>query len=147
MADRREQILVRLLAIANGIEGVATAVRNRALVDDEEQPAIQILDADEQAEDSDPRNRPANAPRRVAMTPEIFVTLGERVENVGTAVNEMRAKVVKAILTDATLQNLVSTSGEIRYEGCATGLSAARQMEAAMAVSFTFVYPLRPAEL
>jgi hypothetical protein len=147
MTDRREQILVRLLAIAQGVDGIVTAVRNRHLTDDEEQPAIQILDADELAEANDPQNRPSNAPRLVAMTPEIYVTLGDKAEDVGTAINALRAAFIKAVLTDSDLQSIITHSGTIRYEGCATALSRGRDMQGELGLSFSFIYPLRPAEL
>jgi hypothetical protein len=149
MTDKREAILARLVAIAGTIQGVVTAARNQPDVDDEARPAIVILDADEAADDADPAStmRGSAARRRVGMTPEIYILLGANPENVGTAINAMRAKVIKAILTDATLNTILGTNGAIRYEGCATGLSRGRSLEGEMGVSFTFSYILNPADL
>ena len=94
MTDRRELILMRLLEIARGIEGVTSAFRNRDEISEKQRPAIVILDADEAADDADPVSRSSRAPRRVAMTPEIYILLGAKPEHVGTEINALRAKFI-----------------------------------------------------
>ena len=78
MTDKREQILVRLLGIAQALPGIAAAFRNKDEISDRQRPCIVILDADEAADDGDPSGlaRRPNAPRRVGMTPEIYLMLG-----------------------------------------------------------------------
>ena len=147
MTDRREMILARLLEIARGIEGIAAAFRNRDEISEKQRPTVVILDADEAADDADPSQRPSRSPRRVAMTPEIYILLGSRPENLGTAINALRARLVKAVLTDSTLLSIVGSNGDIRYEGCATALARGRSMEGEMGVSFSFTYVLRPEEM
>ena len=149
MTDKREQILVRLLGIAQALPGIAAAFRNKDEISDRQRPCIVILDADEAADDADPSGlaRRPNAPRRVGMTPEIYLMLGAKPEDVGTAINGFRAAFIKAVLTDPELATIVGSNGDIRYEGCATGLARGRNMEAEMGLSFTFSYILRPDEL
>ena len=147
MTDRREMILARLLEIAKGIDGVTAAFRNRDEISEKQRPAIVILDADEAADDADPAQRPSRSPRRVAMTPEIYILLGAKPEDLGTAINRLRARLVSAVLTDEQLIALVGSNGDIRYEGCATALARGRSMEGEMGVSFSFTYVLRPEEL
>jgi hypothetical protein len=147
MTDRREMILSRLLEIAKGIDGIAAAFRNRDEISEKQRPAIIILDADEAADDADPAQRPSRAPRRIAMAPEIYVLLGAKPEDLGTAINILRARLVKAVLTDSQLGSVVGSNGEIRYEGCATALARGRSMEGEMGVSFSFAYVLRTNEL
>ena len=147
MTDRRELILVRLLEIAKGIEGIAGAFRNRDEISEKQRPAIVILDADEAADDADPGSRPARSPRRVAMTPEIYILLGAKPEELGSVINALRARFVKSVLGDSQLGSIVGTNGDIRYEGCATALARGRSMEGEMGVSFSFTYVLRPEEL
>ena len=147
MTDRRELILVRLLEIAKGIEGIAGAFRNRDEISEKQRPAIVILDADEAADDADPGSRPARSPRRVAMTPEIYILLGAKPEELGSVINALRARFVKSVLRDSQLGSIVGTNGDIRYEGCATALARGRSMEGEMGVSFSFTYVLRPEEL
>jgi hypothetical protein len=147
MTDSRELILVRLLEIAKGIEGIAGAFRNRDEISEKQRPAIVILDADEAADDADPTTRPSRSPRRVAMTPEIYILLGAKPEELGSVINALRARFVKSVLGDSQLASIVGSNGDIRYEGCATALARGRSMEGEMGVSFSFTYVLRPEEL
>ena len=75
------------------------------------------------------------------------ILLGAKPEALGTAINILRARFVKAVLGDAELSSIVGTNGEIRYEGCATALARGRSMEGEMGVSFSFTYVLQPEEL
>jgi hypothetical protein len=149
MTDRREAVLVRLLDIARTIPGIVAAFRNTDEISDRQRPCILILDADEAADDADPSGLPRrpHAPRRVGMTPELYVMLGAKPEHIGTELNIFRAAIIKAVLTDTTLADLVGTNGDVRYEGCATALARSRMMEGEMGLSFTFTYVLRPDEL
>lgn len=145
--DRREDILARLLVITSGISGVTRAYRNKDEIPETSRPAIVILDGDEAANDGDPDRRPATAPRRITMTPEIYILLAGTPAEVGTDINLIRARFVHAVMTDATLIALTLDGVGIRYEGCATGLARGRSMEGEMGLSFGFTYVLRPAEL
>ena len=146
--DKREAILVRLLAICRTVAGVAKVARNEQVADDWDFPAVIVLDADEQADEAAfGRNRPPRAPNLVTMTPELYVILGETPEAVGSELNRLRARILKAVLTDAELAAIVGTNGEIRYESCATGLARGRQMIGEMGLVFAFVYLLEPAKL
>jgi hypothetical protein len=147
MTDRREAILTRLLEVAQGIEGIVTAARNKDEIPEHERPAIVILDAGEVGSEHDPAARPTQAPRRVSMTPEIYILLAGSPANVGSDLNRLRARVLKAVLTDETVRALVLDRKGIRYEGCATGLSRGRAMEGEMGVSISFTYLLDPAQL
>ena len=81
------------------------------------------------------------------MTPEIYILLGAKPEDLGTVINTLRARLVKAILMDPSLLTILGSSGDARYEGCATALARGRSMEGEMGVSFSFTYVLRPEEL
>lgn len=143
MADKREDILARLVAIAESIPGVVTVSRNGGQLDDEQRPGIIILDADETAEASDP----LRAPRRITMRPQIYIVLGDVAESIGTAVNAYRAALLKAVLQDAQLQTICGTNGGVQYNGCATALANGRTMEAEIGLDFSFSYILRPDQL
>ncbi len=148
MTDRREAILARLAAIAGSVPGVTLAARNKLNPTDQQLPAIIIFDADEEADDKDPeQSRPVNAPRRVKLVPQITIQLGTVPDDVGTQLNKMRAALVKAIMTDATLPSLTLDRFGIHYLGCSTELSPARTMVGTMWVHMRFTYPLRPDEL
>lgn len=145
--DSREAILARLLVIAGDVDGVAKAYRNKDEIPETSRPAIVILDGDETADEGDPSRRPITAPRRISMTPELYILLAGTPANVGTNINLLRAKFVQAIMTDAMLIGLTLDGVGIRYEGCSTGLSRGRSMEGEMGLSFTFTYILQPDRL
>jgi hypothetical protein len=153
MKDRRELILQRLLALAEGVEGVVLAARNRLDLSDHQRPAIVILDSDEVVDaGGSGQGRPAKASAIVSMTPEILILLQDDYDRtgaagVGAALNTMRVRVLRAVLADPALQALTGPNGAIRYEGCATGLSRGRNMEGEMGLSIAFEYPLIHSDL
>lgn len=149
MPDVREQILAHLLTIAEGVPSAKMVARNRGSISEGARPAIIILDADEAVEEEElsGRTRPANSPQMVVMTPEIFVMVSKRAADIGAELNTMRRQIVRRILTDAALRNLLGPNGEVRYAGCGTALATGRSMEGEMALSFAFRYILRPNDL
>ena len=146
--DKREQILARLVAVAAGVSGISTVTRNSDEISEHKRPAIAVFDSDESADEAAERqDHPGRAPNLVVMTPELLILLGTSPESVGSALNELRAKLVKAVLTDAQLIALVGANGRVRYAGCSTHLGHGRSMEGSMGVQFTFAYVLRPEQL
>jgi hypothetical protein len=148
MTDKREAILQRLTDIAAGLPGIVTAARNQDEISEHARPAIVIFDADETADErAVQRGHAGLAPNIVEMTPEVVILLGGLPEQVGTALNALRAQLIKAVLTDAQLAALTGPNGRLRYAGCSTHLRHGRSIEGLMAVQFTFTYVLRPADL
>lgn len=137
----REDILARLTVVASGVSGIVTALRNSTVDSDTKLPAIIVFDADEVADERDPASRPTRTPRRVTMTPELLIKVIAVPETVGTTMNAILAELQTAVVTDATLIDLVK-DGEIRYMGCATQLAIGRAMVGEMGVSFSFHYVL-----
>ena len=93
--DRRELVLVRLLAILANVPPIQVVVRNRGELPADKRPAIVLLDADEVArlQASQSRGRLIAAPCLVDMTPEIYVVMDAREppnELIGTDMNTMR---------------------------------------------------------
>ena len=147
MPDIREQILARLIAIAAGVPGVTIAGRNRVGLSETARPAVIVLDADEAAEEDEPRGRPGHAPQLVVMTPELFVLAGKPAAEIGAELNAFRRRIVGRVLTDAALTGLTGPNGFVRYAGCATALAAGRSMEGEMSLSFAIRYVLRPTDM
>ena len=147
MTDVRELILARLTVTGATVAGVVTCLRNASSIADTQCPAVVIYDADEIADQNDTPSRPVNAPRRVGMQPEILIKVAGVPEAVGAEMNAIRAALVKAILSDATLIAMTADARGIRYDGCATRLALGRSMEGEMGVSFTFNYYLKPDDL
>jgi hypothetical protein len=146
--DKREAILARLVEIAAAVDGVTTAVRNQDEISERARPAISVFDADESVDErAEQQGHGGRAPNIVEMTPEVLILLGAPPKDVGTALNALRAKLVKAVLTDSQLIALVGSNGRIRYAGCATHLGHGRSMEGFMGVQFVFAYVLRPDQL
>ena len=105
--DKREAILVRLVEIAGELTGIKTAVRNQDEISERTRPAIAIFDADETADErANEQGHGGRAPNIVEMSPEALILLGGTPERVGTDLNEMRAKFVKAVLIDTQLATL-----------------------------------------
>lgn len=143
MTDTREAILARLVAVCEAVPGINVVRRNSKIADETEFPSVIIADADEIAEPppSEGRRVPPGI-QIVTMTPEIFVMLGSDADTVGTAINTLRAAVLKAIMTDDGLATITGSNGRIRYNSCATGLTQGRNMIADMGLSISFTYPL-----
>ena len=148
MADRREAILARLVAVAGTVPGVSTALRNVEGLSEGRRPAVIVLDADEAVDDMEVAgSRPFDAPTIVMMTPEMFILVSKAAASVGAELNALRCGLIRRVLQDPILRDRVGRNGEIRYGGCVTTLATGRTMEGEMALSFTFRYALRPAEL
>lgn len=148
MTDLREAILVRLLEVAQSVPGVEAAGRNLAGISEGRRPAIVIFDGDEGVEGSEVggRRRPDSA-AIVVMTPEVYVLASKRAEDIGAALNVLRRRVIRRVLTDVPLRALVGPNGDLRYAGCGTALAAGRSMEGEMSLSFAFQYVLKPLDL
>jgi len=152
MTYRREEILVRILAVINGIKSAAsikTVSRNRIDFDDTQLPAVGVLEGDEEvATNTLGRNdRASRRPYIVTATPQIFVRVGSLPEVVGTDLNALLAAIIKAVEDDAELTSLSMDDGGIHYAGKQSQLHAARQMIGADAMVFAIKYLLYPDRL
>ena len=72
--DKREQILARLVTVAQGLPGVSTVTRNSDEISEHKRPAIAIFDADETADErAEQQGHPGQAPNLIEMTPEVLI--------------------------------------------------------------------------
>ena len=147
--DKREAILARLVEIAAGLPGIKTAVRNQDEISERARPAIAVFDADETADErANEQGHAGRAPNLIVMTPEVLILLGFPPESVGSALNVLRAKLIKAVITEPQIATLAGPStAESATPAAATHLGHGRSMEGAMGVQFTFAYVLRPEQL
>jgi hypothetical protein len=81
------------------------------------------------------------------MTPSIIALASAAAENIGTAINELRALVVHAVLTDATLLGYSVNGLEVTYEGAEQIVENGLRVEGAMALTFAVTYTLRMTDL
>ena len=144
MTDQRELILSRIVELLSAATGFANVVRNRGNLSETKRPYAALFDGDEEANADDPDTRQTNSPRRITMRPEIFIYGQAAPESIGSEVNILRAKVVKALCTDATLAALTAERTGVRYDGMTNSLSAGRTINAELALHFVFRYYLRP---
>ena len=150
--DRRELVLVRLMAILANVPPIQVVVRNRGELPADKRPAIVLLDADETArmQVAQSRGRLVAAPCLVDMTPEIYVVMNLREppnDLIGTDMNTMRVAIMRAIYADEDLKKILSSNGDIRYVGTVTDMASGRSMEGQMHIRIAFTYPLLPSEL
>ena len=147
MSDIREEILDRLLIILGAVSDVSAVGRNDDSLSERQGTTISLFDAGETTEDLIGSGKPPQSIFRMTMEPEIIVTLGTTPEAVGQELNNLRARVLNAILTDADLYNLVGKNGEVRYLGCDTDLRRGRDLKGEMQLGFSITYVVNPATL
>lgn len=152
MTFPRADILQRLFEIAGTIPNVVSVSWDVITINDDQLPAIAILEGDEEAAEDDPTNRPTNAPRVVTMVPHIVIA-GRRKRDgspqydIGPNINAIYAALLKAIMTDATLADLTKDKRGVRFIGMESDLAVGRQMQGQLAVKFGFTYGLVPNNL
>lgn len=150
MADRRELILSRLLAVCQGIDGVAAATRNRLDAPGLARPAIVIQDG---AETLTTRLQPTARYRfgeLQMMELHPVVELRLRAENgseAGELVSLFRGRIINAVCGDMTLQEYVSTNGSIWLESFSQPEPAPDTQEPRASFEFAFLYPLKRSEI
>lgn len=148
MSDPRELILERLKAIAADVPGVLLAGRNMLEVAESKTPAVMILEGDEEVSPthSEVRQRPMT-PMPMVMVPELCIIGNETAANLGETLNAVRAELIKAVTTDATLAAILGSNGRVVYRGSVTDLGIGRAMLGRMALRFAISYVLKPEQL
>jgi hypothetical protein len=147
MTDLREDILNRLLEVVAGIPGIVSSARNDVDISEGRLPSVGVLDGDEESNGLDDigSSRPPNRPYVVQLTPHVVIV--EQKEAAGTQLSGFRREVIKRVLNDGQLIALVGTNGAICYLGNQSDFGWGRSLQGAMAVQFTFKYPLKIEEL
>jgi hypothetical protein len=110
-------------------------------------PTATVFDGDEESDGINDigSSRPPKRTYVVQMTPDVVIV--EQTDAAGTQLSGFRREVIKRVLNDAPLIALVGTNGNIRYLGNQTDFGWGRSLQGAMAVRFTFKYPLKIEEL
>lgn len=139
-ADKREDILARLFTILSGIRNITTVARNIDEMPEGSRPCIVLIDGDEVR--SDTSRGKAMQTVVMVMTPRIAIGISSSPDNLGPDINAIRAKVLPAILGDATLTTILGTNGRITYDGLAGRLSQGSLMASDMELNFSIEYPL-----
>lgn len=144
MTDKREAILARLVEIMETITGVVAVYRNCPDPNEARMPAVVVFDADEETAPlpDTARYKGPTAPQVMIMRPEVFVVLSARAADAGTRLNEFRARIYKAIVTDEALSDIVGTNGKISLEAGRSGFAVGRAMSSELKLEFSISYVL-----
>jgi hypothetical protein len=147
LRDLREDILNRLLEVVAGIPGIVSSARNDVDIAEGRLPTVGVYDGDEESDGLNDIGS-SRQPKRtyvVQLTPHVVIV--EQKEAAGSQLSGFRREVIKRVLTDDPLIALVGTNGNIRYIGNQSDFGWGRSLQGAMAVQFTFKYPLKIEEL
>jgi hypothetical protein len=151
MIDIREEILVRLVAVAATIPTIRLAQRNNIDIPEDRLPAAIVLDGDEETHDSgDASMRLPSRPTLVDMHPDVLLIHQD--PNAGSELDSLRRELIRRILFDAELnEQIVKTgrfgNGAIRYLGCQVGVGYLRDLHAGLKAQFLIKYKLNPSDL
>jgi len=145
--SKREDILARLLVILNTIEVFKLVARNLDEFPERVRPAVILLDGDEEAvaELARPWVK-GKAYTVVQMNPLIVVSMGGRPQDVGTDINELMARIVTAVMSDAELTTIVVANAQCGVYYLATDyrLNHSLAMDCDMQMRFAIRYTLLP---
>lgn len=146
MADRRELICERLLAIVHDIPGITASVRNKQDAQGLARPAAVVHDGHEEPRD-DPRPDRRSRVQRMQMLPVIHVLAAAGADDVGTLLNVYRARLVTAVIGDTELLSLVCDE-DIDYRGCALiPPQTSTSRETRIEINFALTYVFRVSDL
>lgn len=148
MADTRELILERLVAIAESVKpDIKTVRRNSVSFKPDEQPACGVLDGDETKSRGQPIPAPMLPKQIMQMQFGLYLQAKDarpRNTPTGTQLNTIRAKLVKAVATDTELQALIGPNGALEYNGLSTDLRLGSELSGQMQLNFTCNYLFDP---
>lgn len=147
MADNRENILSRLVVVCAGVTGIASAERNRLDASGLLRPAVIVLDGAESKIETEYRVRYSRR-QMMGLSPAIRIfTRADSGAEAGGIFNVYRGRLVKAILTDATLRSYVGTSGDIQYEDFSVSEPEPEPREYRAELTILFIYPFHLSDL
>ncbi|HEX2634805.1 MAG TPA: hypothetical protein VHM22_18530 [Bradyrhizobium sp.] len=144
--DKREAILARLAALCTAISGIVSAQRNVLDVPYLQRPAVVVQDGSEERLDS-PASATRSTAQRMELSPQLWLLVRGSGAEAGALLSLYRSRIVQAVLTDTTLQDLTGTAGGIRYEGCNVPEPTPESKEPRLDLNFTLTYTLRLSDL
>jgi hypothetical protein len=144
LVTKREKILRRMLAIAQAIDEIDEASRNQLFADTGAGRRITILEGEELVPDDRFGGHKASDKSQVLMIPEWLIDAGAQRADVGSDLNALYGRCIKAVLTDAELLALTVNGRSIRYGGMTSDLAFMAQMQGKMSLKFRVLYTLDP---
>lgn len=147
MADLRELILLRLVAVCAGVTGIESAVRNQTEIPLIGRPGIIVHDGAEAFLDS-PASARFSQVQRMQLSPAVELRLrADTGAEAGTLVSLFRGRIINAVCGDATLQGYVGRAGDIRFESFSQPEPTPESKEPRAQFEFVFTYTLRRTDL
>jgi len=139
--------MARLLAILHTVEGFKFVARNVDEFPEKIRPAAILLDGDEEAvaELARPWVK-GKAYTVIQMNPLIVISMGGRPQDVGADINELMARTVTAVMSDAELTTIVVANSQcgVYYLASDYRLSHSLAMDCDMQMRFGIRYTLLP---
>jgi hypothetical protein len=148
VADQREVILSRLVALCGAVSGVQAVVRNRLDAGGLARPAVVILDGLEQVADQHPGSNYSDL-QMMELAPliTVFVRSGGTADP-GVLMSTYRTAIIGAILRDGTIRDAIgSPNGRMTYQGCTVLAPDAEAQEHRIELSLLFRYVFRLGDL
>lgn len=146
--DIRENVLARLFTTLKTIDGIATFKRNRVRIDDDQRPALVLMDGEETAAHSEMQPKSPKVGKHMLMRPIVLLFLS-KADDAGSTLNSFRVEVLDAICFDDDLRDLIKRGARdhaISYEGCEPGFQYSEATDADMALHFELTYFLDPSQ-
>jgi hypothetical protein len=142
MTDKREQILLRLEVILTTLAGADIFVyRDRAELENEELPAYVLLDGVETRLKGSSDNR---GPSIMLLQPQIFYvptpTENQLNTGMGPQLSAYRVAMIKAVMQDGVLQDLLGDNGYMEYRGMETDMQTGAEVKGQFKLDFAFAY-------
>lgn len=145
MTCRREEIMARLFEILNTVQDIKSVERNLDEFPEDVRPMAILLDGDEEV--APEFQRPwvkGKSWTIVDMVPIIVISMGGKPEEIGTDINELMARVITAVMTDADLPDILTTNGNVVYVATDSRLNHSLAMDCDLQIRFRIRYPLLP---
>lgn len=152
--DRREEILTRLFEICEArklapFNDYVTVTRNEGQRRNDQRPACVLMDGNERADVTGRSSGRMGVFRTqlMRMEPRLYIMVKEDRPNnkdVGTELNFLRLRLLRAIASDMILKNLVTANGRIVLDAVETDLNNGMAMSGDAEIQISIVYPFNP---
>jgi hypothetical protein len=149
MPDKRETILAALFTAMKTIvldpgEEIAFERNRPEPVDQTSLPAVLLFDGDETAPNPDLRPMGRQSVTKLVMNPEIWGYVEAKAADVGTKVNNLRARLIKAIWTNQAFINAVGSMETVTLGPMQTGLGKSKQAIGGFGFEMSITYDFDP---
>lgn len=145
-----DDIMDRLLAIGQEMKAAgdfAFAVRDDVEIGYDRLPGFNLLDNEEEGNAPIGRPETSDRPTPMRMFPLLCIADQAPAGEIAGRMRALRRKVVRKVMTDATLKTLVGKNGGFAYRGFVADFVATEQILGRMVLRFEFAYLLAPASL